>query len=683
MLRSLVLGVPVALLAAAPARAADFVVNDLGDGASSCPGVCTVRGAIAAANASPGADTVSLPASTIALSAGALQITGPVTITGQGTKLDPTYSNRILDVTASLTLSHVVLSRGQSPDINGGSALWMHGGDVTLDRVVIDSQSNNLSGGAIFQQGGTLSITDTEVRATHAYRGGGLFIASGTANIDRTLWLSNDGSTGGGGAIYNNGGTLTVTNSSFAANSTSSGHGGAIYAGAGSTTLRNVTFEANTAGGNNGGGSAIWGDVAVTTSNVLLGETGYQDSCAGVALNEQGGSVDAGTSCAGASHNQPVRLGPLDANGGTARSFLPWAGSAGVDAGDDASCTALDQRAVPRPHSGGDRCDVGAIEGAAAVAAPPPVVAGETATPGARAVRIDATVNRQGLTTGYHVDLGTTTDYDTTVPDTVPFGPGFGAQPAGMQLGGLEPATTYHYRVVAVSDGGTLVGPDRTFTTLAADAIAITAAPAAFTTATTVEFRFAPSVGVGELECTLTGPGQTGDPAFCADSISYDLTGDGGYTFTVRAEDGSASATRTFTLDRTLPPAPELQQTGDATFTFSSEPGATFECSIDGGAFAPCTSPAHFDGLPPGNHTLTVRGTDPAGNASTSSRTFAIAGPAQVATPAPTPVPQKDATGVRQRHRADQAGRASSSRSTRASRSPTAPRSTSPRARSR
>jgi hypothetical protein len=115
----------------------------------------------------------------------------------------------------------------------------------------------------------------------------------------------------------------------------------------------------------------------------------------------------------------------------------------------------------------------------------------------------------------------------------------------------LDPATTYHYRVVATSAGGTVEGPDRTFTTLASNQIAITAAPPASTTATTVEFRFVPSVGVGELQCTLTGPGQTSDPVFCEDSISYTLTDDGAYVFTVEAADGSASATRAFTLDRT------------------------------------------------------------------------------------------------------------------------------------
>lgn len=52
-----------------------------------------------------------------------------------------------------------------------------------------------------------------------------------------------------------------------------------------------------------------------------------------------------------------------------------------------------------------------------------------------------------------------------------------------------------------------------------------------------------------------------------------------------------------------------------ATFEFAStETGSTFECSIDGGAYSPCSSPVTYGGLADGEHVFAVRATDPAGN---------------------------------------------------------------------
>jgi hypothetical protein len=52
-----------------------------------------------------------------------------------------------------------------------------------------------------------------------------------------------------------------------------------------------------------------------------------------------------------------------------------------------------------------------------------------------------------------------------------------------------------------------------------------------------------------------------------------------------------------------------------ATVSFAaSEPGATLACSVDRGAFTPCSSPVRLRGLAVGRHSVAVRATDAAGN---------------------------------------------------------------------
>lgn len=52
----------------------------------------------------------------------------------------------------------------------------------------------------------------------------------------------------------------------------------------------------------------------------------------------------------------------------------------------------------------------------------------------------------------------------------------------------------------------------------------------------------------------------------------------------------------------------------DASFAFSADEAASFECDLDGGGFVPCASPAAYAGLAHGSHAFSVRATDLAGN---------------------------------------------------------------------
>jgi hypothetical protein len=94
----------------------------------------------------------------------------------------------------------------------------------------------------------------------------------------------------------------------------------------------------------------------------------------------------------------------------------------------------------------------------------------------------------------------------------------------------------------------------------------------------------------------------------------------------------------------TIAPAPgrpeDVTSERQATFVFGSgDATATFACSIDGGAYAPCAS-GHTISVDPGPHTFTVRATDPVGNAATATDTWTVdaEAPELLVVAAPSPV---------------------------------------------
>ena len=138
------------------------------------------------------------------------------------------------------------------------------------------------------------------------------------------------------------------------------------------------------------------------------------------------------------------------------------------------------------------------------------------------------------------------------------------------------------------------------------------------------------------FQCNLDGGGFSG----CTSPLAIGPLTDGSHTFAVRSVNslGTASdaTTYTWTVDTTPPAAPSLTDTPPANDTSTSanfsfgddEAGVTFECQLDGSAFASCTSPATYPGLADGSHTFAVRARDAAGNASSAtSYTWSLQAP--------------------------------------------------------
>src|SRR5215210_3058633 len=149
----------------------------------------------------------------------------------------------------------------------------------------------------------------------------------------------------------------------------------------------------------------------------------------------------------------------------------------------------------------------------------------------------------------------------------------------------------------------------------------IDSGPSGTLSISSASFAFTSSEPNSTFECSLDGEAF----ALCSSPKSYVNLSDGSHTFQVRATDATSNtdatpAFRTWTVDTTAPhttihsgpSGPTNEDT--ATFTFSSEAGATFECSLDGAAFSACTSPKSYTNLPDGHHTFDVTATDRAGN---------------------------------------------------------------------
>jgi DNA-binding beta-propeller fold protein YncE len=103
-----------------------------------------------------------------------------------------------------------------------------------------------------------------------------------------------------------------------------------------------------------------------------------------------------------------------------------------------------------------------------------PVVGRElTAEVGASAAKLGALVNPGGIPTTYRFEYGPTGAYGSSTPfPEGSVGEGLESRAVWASANGLAPGSTYHYRVVASSELGTVYGPDQTFTTLTAEQVA-------------------------------------------------------------------------------------------------------------------------------------------------------------------------------------------------------------------
>ncbi|WP_370249056.1 ExeM/NucH family extracellular endonuclease [Nocardioides sp.] len=191
---------------------------------------------------------------------------------------------------------------------------------------------------------------------------------------------------------------------------------------------------------------------------------------------------------------------------------------------------------------------------------------------------------------------------------------------------------------LVAAPSGTVVGPvaDTTAPTVSvtggpADGAAVTSAPS---------YTFvSPDADVARFECALDPAGEAGYATCTSPFTVPAATADGAHTFAVRAVDtgGNTSAvvTRAFTLTKTVGTVAITSGPVDGArvatlptygFTTTEADVTRFECAVDAGDFATCTSPFAVTGpLADGEHTVRVRVVDTAGRTSAAvTRTFVL-----------------------------------------------------------
>lgn len=380
-------GTSACALSAAYQPGPAFTVNTIDDSTldSLCTDLhCTLREAVAAANAATGANTILFhvgnsqtlvlgsPLPTILDTTGALTIDGESHFpTVSGSDLYPVFK---VGTGSTATLARLTIAHGGRTDpectgynLCGGGLTVKVGATATILQGEVQACASNTGGGILNE--GTLTVQETTVSGNSSNEGGGILNGGTLSLIGSTV--SGNLAAYYGGAILNSG-ALAIQNSTLSGNSvtgTSASHGGGAidqFDGSSSSAITCSTITNNTSASPNQARSGIWLEGGtLTLRNSIVAENGGADnfSVNGGSFTSQGFNLSDNWN---GRVTQPTDLtaGPLldtlAYNGGPTYTHAVLADSPALDSGDPAGCPAVDQRGTTRPQ--GDRCDIGAYE---------------------------------------------------------------------------------------------------------------------------------------------------------------------------------------------------------------------------------------------------------------------------------------------------------------------------------
>ncbi len=333
----------------------------------------SLRQAIAASNATPGADTITFQSGvtgSIILTSGQLTITDALTIVGPGANQLAISGNNasgvfeIRAVTSDVTISGLTVTNGRGSYAGGGILVGTVGTFNLINAAVTNNTATDTGGGLEFgpklNSPSTLNISGSTFSGNRSKEGGAIHLEGGTANITNTTISGNTATEAYGGGISNFESVITINHSTITGNSSSGtsvrGSGGGVA----NLNITNITVANTIIAGNSGVNPDVSdykdarGNFVSLGGNLIGNNQGTTGAFTAGNSNANGDIV--GTSAA------PVdpKLAALADNGGPTQTIALLGGSPALDHAGSASCPATDQRGVPRPQGSG--CDIGAFE---------------------------------------------------------------------------------------------------------------------------------------------------------------------------------------------------------------------------------------------------------------------------------------------------------------------------------
>ncbi len=219
--------------------------------------------------------------------------------------------------TGALTLQSVTVSNNSARQ---GAGICNSGGTTRVTGGVISgnqSSGSNASGGGLALSGGTLTVNNATISGNSSLNGGGLAAYLGTASLTGVAFSSNTASDpdqqslGYGGAVYVEGGSVSLTSPTISANGANRGAG--LSAAGGTTTLTGGQISGNSAT-NAGGGAYLSGTgILNLTNTTITGNSAYH----GAGLSAAGGTTTlTGSQISGNGNSATSFGGGADVSGG-------------------------------------------------------------------------------------------------------------------------------------------------------------------------------------------------------------------------------------------------------------------------------------------------------------------------------------------------------------------------------